>query len=745
MSITATNNPYPDSPDPSPSKLDRGGYEGTAETLDNKIDSTLAEAELLINNFLTDSTLIGNPSIAIPTEITGNAHCIGVGPGTYAFWGGMVIPANNIGTLKRVDGVYSVNLTAFADVNKILPWQSIPYAIGSQTNKDGIDWYLPTTAALSTDVPGTSSKWVERTTRSAKLHLEKLGLINRDAFFISANAYKISNAILKLNIEVDDSIATAADIRLYAMWNRSANPTNVMIFKNYTTGSIISFTKTSGVNTGILNMSKNSSDGLIKISVTVNLDEIPYADSFNFYQDNTTASAKFSFTKFSEANVKNIDLAGLNSNVNELVAQALGYDNTLVFINESINGYYNKSNGVFAATAGHRSRKYTIGGNRNIYATGTVAGSVIALACYYTSADVFISSEFTSAVHDPRIYNRQKLTVPPTCGIIGISTVNTEAYGVIEQGIVDIVSKTEIDLSSSTKVGKKIVVFGTSIPATNYHSAIANKLGCTIYNEAIGSSCVRIASSVTGTMKGLYYEPALRSLGHTIAEKQSIIDHWTTGLDVNGNILGGGTYGWRDLMLGSPPSVLSSYASDATILGWSYEKKLVEKYLDTTHVNFIASPDVFLLDHGHNDLVVTGYDVDSTAAISIPAIRNNRAYFNGAMNYLIDVILSYNPRAEIRFVGHYEDARKTNISLAQVKLAEYWDFPLLKLWEKLGFTQQIVPTTGYWSDAYTWIPEGGTLTNRTMTQIWMQDDLHPYSDATKAKFANVVGNFINNS
>lgn len=32
-----------------------------------------------------------------------------------------------------------------------------------------------------------------------------------------------------------------------------------------------------------------------------------------------------------------------------------------------------------------------------------------------------------------------------------------------------------------------------------------------------------------------------------------------------------------------------------------------------------------------------------------------------------------------------------------------------------------------------------------MTQIWMQDDLHPYSDVTKAKFAKVVGTFINNN
>lgn len=160
MSITATNNPYPDSPDPSPSKLDRGGYEGTADTLDKKIDSTLAEAELLINNFLTDSTLIGNPNIAIPAEITGNAHCIGVGPGTYAFWGGMVIPANNIGTLKRVNDVYSVSLMPISNT-KITPWTAASFLSGDQVNYLGKDWVSNATTVAG-DIPGTSIKWIER-------------------------------------------------------------------------------------------------------------------------------------------------------------------------------------------------------------------------------------------------------------------------------------------------------------------------------------------------------------------------------------------------------------------------------------------------------------------------------------------------------------------------------------------------------------------------------------------------------
>lgn len=58
---------------------------------------------------ITDSTALSDPTIAIVP--TGNVHILGVGPGTYPYWGGMVIPDNNQGTLRRVGGVYSVSLT----------------------------------------------------------------------------------------------------------------------------------------------------------------------------------------------------------------------------------------------------------------------------------------------------------------------------------------------------------------------------------------------------------------------------------------------------------------------------------------------------------------------------------------------------------------------------------------------------------------------------------------------------------
>jgi lysophospholipase L1-like esterase len=61
---------------------------------------------------IVDSTLVADATIPIPVEITGNAHTLGTGPGTYPYWGDMVIPDGNTGTLQKVGGEFSVSLMA---------------------------------------------------------------------------------------------------------------------------------------------------------------------------------------------------------------------------------------------------------------------------------------------------------------------------------------------------------------------------------------------------------------------------------------------------------------------------------------------------------------------------------------------------------------------------------------------------------------------------------------------------------
>ena len=125
------------------------------------INETTTQIEQDIQAQLVDSTIINGVTTSSSVPPTGNIHAIGIGAGTYPNWGGMVIPANNIGTLSRVSGTYSVSLTAFSDVNKIRPWVSGTYASGDQVNHLGKDW-VSNAAVVAGDVPGTSSKWVER-------------------------------------------------------------------------------------------------------------------------------------------------------------------------------------------------------------------------------------------------------------------------------------------------------------------------------------------------------------------------------------------------------------------------------------------------------------------------------------------------------------------------------------------------------------------------------------------------------
>ena len=147
---------------------------------------------------------------------------------------------------------------------------------------------------------------------------------------------------------------------------------------------------------------------------------------------------------------------------------------------------------------------------------------------------------------------------------------------------------------------------------------------------------------------------------------------------------------------------------------------MIQKYLDPNSPNFITKPDLIVIDHGHNDLVVDWYDDNETNAISVPIIRDDRNRFIGAVNYLIDIILKYNPDQKIAFIGHYESARKQRIYLAQTNLFECWNFPSLKLWEELNWTQDIDPETG-----------------KTIMQTMMPDDLHPYSDTRIDKDSGV--------
>lgn len=141
------------------------------EQFSNKYYFTAAEINQLrdaVNEMavIQQSTFMGTAEPTATPAGTGNRYWTAVSPGTYANFGGVVVAANSLAIISvTAAGVYSVSqaaLTIPLPENKINFWAAEAYPIGTQRNHLGKDWYLPTNAALSTDIPGTSSKWVER-------------------------------------------------------------------------------------------------------------------------------------------------------------------------------------------------------------------------------------------------------------------------------------------------------------------------------------------------------------------------------------------------------------------------------------------------------------------------------------------------------------------------------------------------------------------------------------------------------
>ena len=300
----------------------------------------------------------------------------------------------------------------------------------------------------------------------------------------------------------------------------------------------------------------------------------------------------------------------------------------------------------------------------------------------------------------------------------GVSRIKVEGY-------------TRID---SQWANRKIVWFGTSIPAggfkgednpLSYPFQVGRRLGATVYNEAVGDSGVhyRELSRVTATNPygfNFYFPSACRCLTNTLAMMQWL-GNWA---DYYCN---GGTYQnpeeWDSTIFTSGlPTTWTSADTDA-IKQFSYENKL-DKYLtDSTF------PDLFVFDHGYNDRIRWADATGTYEAQLAQYGRDNCYTFRGAMNFLIDRIYSFEPRAKIVLIGDYENQsdEKKDDSVYQLKVAEDYELPIFERWKYTGWSQ--VQETAH----YTW--SSGLLTyypNSTFTKKLIEwnlaDGVHPHSD-----------------
>lgn len=245
--------------------------------------------------------------------------------------------------------------------------------------------------------------------------------------------------------------------------------------------------------------------------------------------------------------------------------------------------------------------------------------------------------------------------------------------------------------------GKKIVWFGTSIPAgkvngVSYPEIVAAKLGATVYNEALGSSPMSSGVPVNASR--------LRALSLTYAEKQA--QSW-----------------WSEL----------TDAEKTIAMNSSFDYK-VTKYLTGGSV---GPCDLYVFDHGYNDY----YYPDPSTYMEEPTNPNDKSYALGAANFLVNAILQDNPRARIVWIGHYENALLDPtdhqswgkpVAVLQEYISEKYGIPLCRTWENTGWSNpHKITTTGYWSNGI-WHNSGGTSRQDYVKNCAFADGIHPNTD-----------------
>lgn len=305
-------------------------------------------------------------------------------------------------------------------------------------------------------------------------------------------------------------------------------------------------------------------------------------------------------------------------------------------------------------------------------------------------------------------------TVKPKCITKKINVV--EDIDDLKEQVSELEENQESEITSFKN--KTLIWFGTSIPAgqknnqvtidgitvnNNYPEMVGKLLGCTVINNAIGTSTIKTGKpssvSVDDPMgiKYVQYEIATRALTQTLAEKQDIVNNWAEKYGPN-----------SPLNLYNAPAELPQYQIDV-ILNSSYETLLVP-YLNGTY----EMPDFFIFDHGYNDGAYYNAQTYSEM-LEIPQDKTNRHYFVGACNKLFKLILEANPKAKIILINHFCSQDRPWVVEAQEVVSNEWEFPTCELEKISAISMQEIEVGG---------------TEKTIKSVYCPDGTHPHSDTT---------------
>ena len=323
--------------------------------------------------------------------------------------------------------------------------------------------------------------------------------------------------------------------------------------------------------------------------------------------------------------------------------------------------------------------------------------------------------------------------------------------------------------SDSYWANKSIWWCGTSIPAGGYPLLVGEELGATVFQEAVGGSMMR-ANVSSGDYNGANISNITSSLSMTLEEANSFINNYDSLRQLEKNT--------------SWPETLGS-ANENRIVEGSFENKLLP-YLDGRK----PMPDLFIIDHGHNDWKYKDINgnIDIELEPTVENIRNgllaedtymtannyenlkkyfgdlsdipedrfeefvasvNRNCFKGAVNFILTLILKYNPHARIAFISNYEyengyNKAYSNVIDAQVSIAEDWCFPIFEIYKYLGYSDKIIPgSKDYMTSKY---PNYVFNEDVTAYEIYNVDKVHPSSDiygVANQIYSGLIAEFIN--
>lgn len=316
--------------------------------------------------------------------------------------------------------------------------------------------------------------------------------------------------------------------------------------------------------------------------------------------------------------------------------------------------------------------------------------------------------------------------------------------------------------------GKTIWWCGTSIPAGGYPQIAGEILGAKVINTAVGGSMCR-ANVRTGDYNGVNISNITSSLSMTLEEGEKFIANYQQirQLDKNKNL----------------PETLDE-AHKNRIRQGSFEVKLLP-YLDGTE----PMPDLWIIDHGHNDwkyrdskgnidialepsranidcgeLAEDTYMTETIDGVPYARLQSylgsfagidpsrlddfvcslNRNCYYGSLNFITTLILVHNPRARFMVIGNYsnEYSGETGYATlvpAQKAWAADWCFPFCDVASCLGTSQHIIPGTSNFFEDYVYHYDTDVF------HIYCPDGVHPSSDSSRHAldiYAGIVAEFI---